>query len=157
MLTLLVPAAILFRFVGFYLVFKLVVLDYVYFRFPRLREKYDTSPLMWDKLPTDAEWAAKRKAEQVKLPLFFLKSRYSVCSAVHLHSSTFVQTPSGSAPESRSFRDSFDLPPAENPLLGTYSNERRSAGRIVSLTSTATHDSKKNDTPRVKTPCFICS
>lgn len=64
-LTLLVPSAILFRLVGFYLVFKLAVLDYVYFRFPRLREKYDTSPLMWDRLPTDAEWAAKRKAEQV--------------------------------------------------------------------------------------------
>lgn len=119
-LTLLAPAAILFRFVGFYLVFKLMVLDYVYFRFPRLREKYDTSPLMWDKLPTDAEWAAKRKAEQVSRRPAFLKSRYSLCRFMRIVPP--VQAPPGSAFESRSFLESFDLPGTENPLPGTYSS-----------------------------------
>ena len=53
--TLYVPAAQLSAIVGFYFLMKLFVVDAVFQRFPSLREKYDTSSLIWDTLPTDAD------------------------------------------------------------------------------------------------------
>jgi hypothetical protein len=68
--TLLVPAAQLSTFVGFYLLFKVMIVDYVFLKFPRLRAKYDTSSLIWQTLPTDADLDARHKVEQVNLPSF---------------------------------------------------------------------------------------
>lgn len=72
-LTLVVPAAQLSTFVGFYLLFKLMVVDYVFYKFPRLRAKYDTSSFMWQTLPTDADLDARHKVEQVSHSVFYLR------------------------------------------------------------------------------------
>lgn len=65
LLTLFFPASRIFTWLGLYLLVKLFVIDYVFFRFPRLRAKYDTSALMWDELPTDADLDAREMFEQV--------------------------------------------------------------------------------------------
>lgn len=68
-LTLLVPASQLSTCLGFYLLFKLMLVDYVFLKFPRLRAKYDTSSLIWQTLPTDADLDARHKVEQVRKSL----------------------------------------------------------------------------------------
>ena len=89
-LTLLLPATQLSTCLGFYLLFKFMLVDYgksiwtwsslklsvlglirtfyveVFLKFPRLRAKYDTSSLIWQTLPTDADLDARHKVEQVK-------------------------------------------------------------------------------------------
>ena len=68
-LTLLVPAAQLSSWLGFYFLAKLFVVDFLFLKFPRLRAKYDTSALMWDDLPTDADLDAREKLNgKVKPP-----------------------------------------------------------------------------------------
>jgi len=64
--TLYVPAAQLSAIVGFYFLMKLFVVDAVFQRFPSLREKYDTSSLIWDTLPTDAD-LLNRGTRDIKL------------------------------------------------------------------------------------------
>lgn len=51
-----------------------MVVDYVFLKFPRLRAKYDTSSVIWQSLPTDADLDARHKAEQVRrnYPKYFL-------------------------------------------------------------------------------------
>lgn len=71
--TLLVPAAHLSTFLGFYLLFKMMVIDYIFLKFPRLRAKYDTSSLIWQTLPTDADLEVRHKVEQVTSFVAFFK------------------------------------------------------------------------------------
>ena len=62
---LLVPSSQLFTGFGFYLVFKLFIIDFIFLRFPRLKAKYDTSAQIWMTLPTDADLDARHNIEQV--------------------------------------------------------------------------------------------
>ena len=64
-MTLLMSSSQIFTLVGFYFVLKLFVIDFVFLRFPRLRDKYDTSAQIWHDLPTDADLDARRKTDQV--------------------------------------------------------------------------------------------
>lgn len=64
-LSLVVPAPQLSTFFGFYLLLKVMVIDFIFFKFPRLRAKYDTSSLIWETLPTDADLNARQKVDQV--------------------------------------------------------------------------------------------
>lgn len=59
----LLPAAQLFTLTGIYLGLKFFVLDFIFFRYPRIRLKYDTTSRLWDTLPTDAD--LERRAEKV--------------------------------------------------------------------------------------------
>ena len=69
-----VPAAQLSAIVGFYILMKLFVVDAVFQRFPRLKEKYDTSSVIWDTLPTDADLNRARdiKLQQVGINFSFV-------------------------------------------------------------------------------------
>ncbi|XP_046463501.1 GRAM domain-containing protein 4-like isoform X1 [Daphnia pulex] len=114
LVTLLVPAAQLSTFVGFYLLLKVMIVDYVFFKFPRLRAKYDTSSLIWQTLPTDADLDARRKVEQ--------GLRNAAASAANA--------------ETRTFWESFNLPPNEHPLSGWQNGLRATlVNRDKSLTS----------------------
>lgn len=59
----LLPAAQLFTITGIYLGLKFFVLDFIFFRYPRIRLKYDTTSRLWDTLPTDAD--LERRGEKV--------------------------------------------------------------------------------------------
>ena len=64
--TLFASSAQLLTLAGFYLVLKLFVVDFIFLRFPRLRQKYDTVAQIWMELPTDADLdALRRRIEQV--------------------------------------------------------------------------------------------
>ena len=94
-----VPVAQLSATIGFYFLMKLFVVDAVFQRFPRLKEKYDTSSVIWDTLPTDADLNRARdiKLQQVGMhfffhcfPLIFLRSFFfSICFLTELPSSFF--------------------------------------------------------------------
>ncbi|XP_050704977.1 uncharacterized protein LOC126990399 isoform X1 [Eriocheir sinensis] len=106
----LLPAAQLFTLTGIYLGLKFFVLDFIFFRYPRIRLKYDTTSRLWDTLPTDAD--LERRAE---------KNR----------------TDNGnSSPDLSSFLELFNLPPTETPLPGWQSGRRCTlVNRDRSLTS----------------------
>uniref|UniRef100_A0A0P5XC50 GRAM domain-containing protein n=1 Tax=Daphnia magna TaxID=35525 RepID=A0A0P5XC50_9CRUS len=112
--TLLVPAAHLSTFLGFYLLFKMMVVDYIFLKFPRLRAKYDTSSLIWQTLPTDADLEVRHKVEQ--------GLRNAAASGANV--------------ETRTFWESFNLPPSEHPLSGWQNGLRATlVNRDKSLTS----------------------
>lgn len=51
----------------------MMVVDYIFLKFPRLRAKYDTSSLIWQTLPTDADLEVRHKVEQVTSFVAFFK------------------------------------------------------------------------------------
>ena len=88
--TLYVPAAQLSAIVGFYFLMKLFVVDAVFQRFPSLREKYDTSSLIWDTLPTDADLLNRTrdiKLQQVEWISFCFLFFFSFSSPCRVNSS----------------------------------------------------------------------
>lgn len=106
----LLPAAQLFTITGIYLGLKFFVLDFIFFRYPRIRLKYDTTSRLWDTLPTDAD--LERRAE---------KNR---------------NDNGNSSPDLSSFLELFNLPPTETPLPGWQSGRRCTlVNRDRSLTS----------------------
>ncbi|KAG0714949.1 GRAM domain-containing protein 4 [Chionoecetes opilio] len=108
--SLLLPAAQLFTLTGIYLGLKFFVLDFIFFRYPRIRIKYDTTSRLWDTLPTDAD--LERRAE---------KNR---------------NDNGNSSPDLSSFLELFNLPPTETPLPGWQSGRRCTlVNRDRSLTS----------------------
>ena len=58
--SLVLTASQIFTIIGLYFAVKLFILDYLFFRYPRLRQKYDSTSKLWDTLPTDAELNRKR-------------------------------------------------------------------------------------------------
>jgi len=115
-MTLLMSSSQIFTLVGFYFVLKLFVIDFVFLRFPRLRDKYDTSAQIWHDLPTDADLDARRKTDQG-------------------HCNTAAQG-QNSVVDHRTFCESFNLPITETPVPG-WQNGLRSTlvNRDKSLTS----------------------
>jgi len=68
--TLFMSSAQILTLTGFYMVLKLFVVDFIFMRFPRLRQKYDTTAQIWMELPTDADLdAIRRRTEQVSTVL----------------------------------------------------------------------------------------
>ena len=66
--SLVVSSSYIFTLAGYYLVLKLFVVDFIFMRFPRLRQKYDTTAQIWIELPTDADLdALRRRTEQVSI------------------------------------------------------------------------------------------
>ncbi|XP_069168947.1 uncharacterized protein [Procambarus clarkii] len=106
----LLPAAQLFTLIGVYLGLKFFVLDFIFFRYPRIRLKYDSTSRLWDTLPTDAD--LERRGD---------KNR----------------TDNGnSSPDLTSFLELFSLPATETPLPGWQSGRRCTlVNRDRSLTS----------------------
>ncbi|KAK4293738.1 hypothetical protein Pmani_033585, partial [Petrolisthes manimaculis] len=108
--SILLPAAQLFTLAGMYMGLKLFVLDYIFFRYPRIRLKYDSTSRLWDTLPTDAD--LERRGE---------KSRIEN---------------GNSSPDLTSFLELFNLPTSETPLPGWQSGRRCTlVNRDRSLTS----------------------
>ncbi|XP_045103081.1 uncharacterized protein LOC123499323 isoform X3 [Portunus trituberculatus] len=106
----LLPAAQLFTITGIYMGLKFFVMDFVFFRYPRIRLKYDTTSRLWDTLPTDAD--LERRGE---------KNR---------------SDNGNSSPDLSSFLELFNLPPTETPLPGWQSGRRCTlVNRDRSLTS----------------------
>ena len=68
--TLFMSSAQILTLTGFYMVLKLFVVDFIFMRFPRLRQKHDTTAQIWMELPTDADLdAIRRRTEQVSTVL----------------------------------------------------------------------------------------
>ncbi|XP_069947697.1 uncharacterized protein [Cherax quadricarinatus] len=106
----LLPAAQLFTLFGVYLGLKFFVLDYIFFRYPRIRLKYDSTSKLWDTLPTDAD--LERRAEKNRIEN------------------------GNSSPDLTSFLELFSLPATETPLPGWQSGRRCTlVNRDRSLTS----------------------
>ncbi|KAG7175106.1 GRAM domain-containing protein 4-like [Homarus americanus] len=106
----LLPAAQLFTLIGVYLGLKFFVMDYVFFRYPRIRLKYDSTSRLWDTLPTDAD--LERRGD---------KNRGEN---------------GNSSPDLTSFLELFSLPATEAPLPGWQSGRRCTlVNRDRSLTS----------------------
>ncbi|XP_071537611.1 uncharacterized protein [Panulirus ornatus] len=106
----LLPAAQLFTLIGIYLGIKFFVMDYIFFRYPRIRLKYDSTSRLWDTLPTDAD--LERRGD---------KSR---------------NENGNSSPDLTSFLELFSLPATESPLPGWQSGRRCTlVNRDRSLTS----------------------
>jgi len=111
--SLVVSSSYIFTLAGYYFVLKLFVVDFIFMRFPRLRQKYDTTAQIWIELPTDADLdALRRRTEQ---PVT------QVQNLVFDH---------------RTFSESFNLPTSETPVTG-WQNGLRSTliNRDKSLTS----------------------
>lgn len=58
---------------GFYLGVKLFIIDYLFYRFPRVQLKHDTTARLWKALPTDAQLERKHnRAELDKVTTLFI-------------------------------------------------------------------------------------
>ncbi|KAK7084124.1 GRAM domain-containing protein 4, partial [Halocaridina rubra] len=106
----LLPSSQLFTLTGVYLGLKFFVMDYVFFRYPRIRQKYDTTSRLWDTLPTDAD--LERRGDKTR------------------------NDNGNSSPDLTSFLELFNLPATESPLPGWQSGRRCTlVNRDRSLTS----------------------
>ncbi|XP_028968735.1 GRAM domain-containing protein 4 [Galendromus occidentalis] len=56
-----VPAAFLCKFAGTALILKIFILDYIFFRFPRVRAKYDLLYIWYNELPTGKDLERQQK------------------------------------------------------------------------------------------------
>ncbi|KAG8186575.1 hypothetical protein JTE90_020870 [Oedothorax gibbosus] len=90
----------LFTVFGFYLGVKLFLIDYLFYRFPRVQQKHDTTARLWKSLPTDAQ--LERKHNRAELDKLIV----SQCSG----SSTSLSS------ENQNFCELFNLPPTETPV-----------------------------------------
>ncbi|XP_042869270.1 uncharacterized protein LOC122251405 isoform X2 [Penaeus japonicus] len=100
----------IFTLIGVYLGIKFFVLDYVFYRYPRIRQKYDSTSRLWDTLPTDADLERRNDKRHLE----------NGCSS----------------PDSTSFLELFNLPSAESPLPGWQTGRRCTlVNRDRSLTS----------------------
>ncbi|XP_076331829.1 GRAM domain-containing protein 4-like isoform X1 [Tachypleus tridentatus] len=114
------PASQLFTAAGLYLGVKLFLVDYVFYRFPRVQQKYDTAWKMWKSLPTDAELEKKHSRAEIDRNVINQ-------AACHL---SLAKT------ENQSFRELFNLPVSESPLPAWHAGRRCTLiNRDKSLTS----------------------
>nr|XP_027227124.1 GRAM domain-containing protein 4-like isoform X3 [Penaeus vannamei] len=108
--SILLPSSQIFTLIGVYLGIKFFVLDYVFYRYPRIRQKYDSTSRLWDTLPTDADLERRNDKRHLE----------NGCSS----------------PDSTSFLELFNLPSAESPLPGWQTGRRCTlVNRDRSLTS----------------------
>lgn len=103
------PACQLFTTIGLYLGVKLFLVDYIFYRFPRIQQKYDSTLKMWKALPTDAELEKKHNRAEINKNV--------------LNQGT-SGTPSSSASEFHSFCELFNLPASETPLPSWHGGRR---------------------------------
>lgn len=102
------PSSQLFTVAGLYMGVKLFIIDYIFYRFPRVQQKHDTTARMWRSLPTDAQ--LERKHNRAELDKLVVN-----------------QTPGGSASlttGNQSFCELFNLPPSETPLPAWQAGRR---------------------------------
>ncbi|XP_066938517.1 uncharacterized protein [Macrobrachium rosenbergii] len=96
--SILLPSHQLFTVTGVYLGLKFFVMDYVFYRYPRIRQKYDSTSRLWDTLPTDAD--LERRGDRVR------------------------NENGNSSPDLTSFLELFNLPATESPLPGWQGGRR---------------------------------
>ncbi|XP_015905700.1 GRAM domain-containing protein 4 [Parasteatoda tepidariorum] len=98
----------LFTIMGFYMGVKFFIIDYIFFRFPRVQQKHDTTARLWKTLPTDAQLERKHnRAELDKLVV-----NQSICIGTSLSS------------ENQNFCELFNLPTTETPLPAWHGGRR---------------------------------
>ncbi|GIY10351.1 GRAM domain-containing protein 4 [Caerostris darwini] len=102
------PAHQLFTVFGFYVGVKLFIIDYIFFRFPRVQQRHDTTARLWKILPTDAQLERKHnRAELDKLVV---------------NQSSIISTSLSS--ENQNFCELFNLPPTETPVPAWHGGRR---------------------------------
>ncbi|GFV75133.1 GRAM domain-containing protein 4 [Trichonephila clavipes] len=102
------PAHQLFTVFGFYVGVKLFIIDYIFFRFPRVQQKHDTTARLWKALPTDAQLERRHnRAELDKLVV---------------NQSSIISTSLSS--ENQNFCELFNLPPSETPIPAWHGGRR---------------------------------
>ncbi|XP_054711215.1 GRAM domain-containing protein 4-like [Uloborus diversus] len=102
------PAHQLFTVAGFYLGVKLFIIDYLFYRFPRVQQKHDTTARLWKNLPTDAQ--LERKHNRAELDKLVVNQSSSVCTSL--------------SSENQNFCELFNLPPMETPLPAWHGGRR---------------------------------
>ncbi|XP_048257748.1 GRAM domain-containing protein 4-like isoform X1 [Haliotis rufescens] len=111
------PATNLFYCGGLLMGVKLFLVDFMYLRFPRLRQKYDTSHQMWLNLPTDAEYEKRNMKTEL--------NRYILPSSRPDSGDEKRESAGDSmSTDDRSFCELFTLPPSECPLPGWQGGRR---------------------------------
>ncbi|XP_022256078.1 GRAM domain-containing protein 4-like [Limulus polyphemus] len=114
------PASQLFTAAGLYLGVKMFLVDYVFYRFPRVQQKYDSTWKLWNSLPTDAE--LEKKHSRAKIDRNVINQ-----NACQLSMATT---------ENQSFCELFNLPASESPLPSWHGGRRCTLiNRDKSLTS----------------------
>ncbi|XP_076340614.1 GRAM domain-containing protein 4-like [Tachypleus tridentatus] len=114
------PASQLFTAAGLYLGVKMFLVDYVFYRFPRVQQKYDTTWKLWNFLPTDAELEKKHNRAKIDRNLI----NQNACQF------------SMATTENQSFCELFNLPASESPLPSWHGGRRCTLiNRDKSLTS----------------------
>ncbi|CAL1271208.1 unnamed protein product [Larinioides sclopetarius] len=102
------PAHQLFTAFGFYVGIKLFIIDYIFFRFPKVQQKHDTTARLWKALPTDAQLERRHnRAELDKLVV---------------NQSNIINTSLSS--ENQNFCELFNLPPSETPIPAWHGGRR---------------------------------
>ncbi|XP_041349923.1 GRAM domain-containing protein 4-like isoform X2 [Gigantopelta aegis] len=101
------PANYLFYIAGLYFGIKLFIIDYLFLRFPRLKQKYDSTHKIWLSLPTDAEFEKQQLKSEIDK--YILPKRDN--SAEQETDGIF-----GLSSEDRTFCELFSLPLEECPL-----------------------------------------
>ncbi|XP_042191157.1 GRAM domain-containing protein 4 [Callorhinchus milii] len=109
------PYRILGLIIGLYAGIKFFLIDFVFKRCPRLREKYDTPYIVWKNLPTDPQLKERSNATLTRrIPAVASRSSVSANSM-----SVYSREDEGGRPHSSkksNFSEIFNLAEAERPL-----------------------------------------
>jgi hypothetical protein len=113
-LSCLMSGVALFRLFAMYMGLKMFVIECIYSRFPRFKQRHDTVHLMWKHLPTDAILDDRYKRSLIDQHII-IKSNDKANISGSQHDVDDL-SPADTTEEVQSFCDVFSLPLSERPL-----------------------------------------
>ncbi|XP_067929717.1 GRAM domain-containing protein 4-like [Watersipora subatra] len=148
------------RILGILIGFKLFIINPVYDRFPRVKQRYDGTSRLYSNLVTDAELEKQklRKANnQLVLPKNQMLNRSLTDSS--RHNSTLSEVSSSEqamTEEDRSFCERFHLPDEERPISNTPFKGGRHCIYLSNMSSLSLSAAYNKHAKLYLTPSFLC-
>ncbi|KAF6028134.1 GRAMD4 [Bugula neritina] len=147
--------------VGWFLGLKLFVIDPVYNRFPRIKEKYDNTHRLWQNLLTDAQlekYTQRNANNQMILPRSQQLSKSPTEGVGSRQSSSASLLPSSDtmSEEDRLFCDRFDLPEDERPFPAGPFKGGRHCIHVDKESSVKVSTAFQKHAKLYLTPSFLC-
>lgn len=124
-MSLVVDFNILLSIMGFNMGIKLFVIDYVYYKFPKVKRKYDSVYKLWKSLPTRQEWEwthVQSHIDDCVLPDTNINAQEENTTSGSTNTETSAEPEV--ADGDREFIKLFCLPPSEIPLSGWRGGRR---------------------------------
>ncbi|XP_077995617.1 GRAM domain-containing protein 4-like isoform X2 [Glandiceps talaboti] len=109
------PGPFLFKLIGLFLGLKMFIINNIYRKFPKVKDRYDTVQKIWKELPTEAV-LIKRKSIAEREQYILPASAVIASPPVQTGSSSPTTARAVLSNENQTFCHLFALPPSEAPL-----------------------------------------